>query len=83
MESCLLNYGVSFQIFERIEVNGDNAHPLYKYLKNELRGCCGNGIKWNFTKFLIDRNGNPVKRFAPFVKPENLTKDIEILLGKE
>jgi glutathione peroxidase len=83
MESCLLNYGVSFQMFERIEVNGDKAHPLYKYLKNELKGCYGNGIKWNFTKFLIDRNGNPVKRFAPFVKPENLTKDIEILLEKE
>jgi glutathione peroxidase len=80
MESCLLNYGVSFQMFRRVEVNGDKAHPLYKYLKNELRGFPGNSIKWNFCKFLIDRNGKPVKRFSPLVKPEKMKNDIEILL---
>jgi glutathione peroxidase len=81
MEICLLNYGVSFQMFEKIEVNGDKAHLLYKYLKNELKGCFGNAIKWNFAKFLIDRNGNPVKRFSSFVKPEKLDKEIAVLLG--
>jgi glutathione peroxidase len=82
METCLLNYGVSFQIFQRIDVNGENAHPLYKYLKNELKGFFGNAIKWNFTKFLINRDGQPVKRFSPATKPEKLTKYIEELLKK-
>jgi glutathione peroxidase len=80
-EGCLINYGVSFQMFSKIDVNGDNTHPIYKYLKNELPLCLlGKNIKWNFAKFLIDRKGKPVKRFAPTVKPEKLIKDIERLL---
>jgi glutathione peroxidase len=79
-EGCLINYGVSFQMFSKIDVNGANAHPIYKYLKKELKGFPGSEIKWNFGKFLIDRDGNPVKRFSPIVKPENLRKDIEKLL---
>jgi glutathione peroxidase len=80
-EGCLINYGVSFQMFSKIDVNGDNTHPIYKYLKNELPGgLFGKNIRWNFAKFLIDRNGNPVKRFAPTIKPEKLVKDIEKLL---
>jgi len=79
-EGCLINYGVTFQMFSKIDVNGSEAHPIYKYLKNELKGFPGNDIKWNFGKFLIDRNGNPVKRFSPIVKPENLKASIEKLL---
>src|SRR5690554_1777858 len=62
-ETCQINYGVSFPMFAKIEVNGENAHPIYKYLKQELRGTFGSSIKWNFTKFLIDSDGQPVKRF--------------------
>lgn len=79
-EGCLINYGVTFQMFSKIEVNGDNSHPIYKYLKDRLPGSFGKKIKWNFTKFLIDRNGTPVKRFSPTTIPEKLTKDIEKLL---
>jgi glutathione peroxidase len=79
-EGCLLNYGVSFPMFSKINVNGKNAHPLYKYLKTNLKGFFGNAIKWNFSKFLIDRNGNPVKRFSPITTPEKLRKHIEKLL---
>ena len=80
-EGCMVNYGVSFQMFSKVDVNGEDAHPIYKYLKNELGGVFGSKIKWNFTKFLIDTNGNPVKRFAPITKPEKLKKDIEKLLS--
>ena len=80
-EGCLINYGVSFPMFSKIEVNGANTHPLYQYLKKELPGFPGNNIKWNFTKFLVDKNGKPVKRFSPITKPEKLRKDIESLLG--
>lgn len=73
-EGCMINYGVSFAMFSKIEVNGENAHPIYKYLKKELPGFPGNKIKWNFTKFLIDNNGNPVKRFSPTTKPEKIDK---------
>lgn len=79
-EGCLTDYGVSFQMFSKIEVNGKNAHPIYKYLKDKLPGFPGKKIKWNFTKFLIDRNGIPVKRFAPTTVPEKLVMDIEKLL---
>jgi glutathione peroxidase len=79
-EGCLLNYGVTFPMFSKIDVNGDNAHPIYKYLKKELGGTLGSKIKWNFTKFLIDANGNPVKRFAPTTKPEKLKSHIAKLL---
>jgi glutathione peroxidase len=79
-EGCLINYGVTFPMFSKIEVNGDNAHPIYKYLKTRLPGFLGKNIKWNFAKFLIDCDGNPVKRFSPTTKPEELVKDIEKLL---
>jgi len=81
IESCLLNYGVGFQMFDKIEVNGKNAHPIFKYLKKELPGTLGGRIKWNFTKFLLDKNGDPVKRFAPSTKPEKIEKDIQAILG--
>ncbi|NCD01297.1 glutathione peroxidase [bacterium] len=77
---CSLNYGVSFPMFKKSEVNGENAHPLYKYLKEEKKGAFGSNIKWNFTKFLIDKNGNVIKRFAPSKKPQDLEKDILKLL---
>ncbi|QIA08867.1 glutathione peroxidase [Draconibacterium halophilum] len=79
-EGCLLNYGVTFPMFSKIDVNGKNTHPIYKYLKKELGGTLGSKIKWNFTKFLIDANGNPVKRFAPTTKPEKLESHITKLL---
>ena len=82
-EGCLINYGVTFQMFSKVEVNGENAHPLYKYLKKKLPGFIfSKRIKWNFTKFLIDRKGKPVKRFAPSFKPENIVGDIERLLAE-
>lgn len=78
---CTRNYGVDFQMFEKIDVNGKDAHPLYKYLTEEAPGMLGSeAIKWNFTKFLVNKDGTMVKRFAPNVKPEELEKDIENLL---
>ena len=79
-EFCTLNYGVTFNMFEKIDVNGDDAHPLYKYLKNEAKGLLGSKIKWNFTKFLIDSNGKVIKRYASTVKPLSIKQDIESLL---
>ncbi|EQC52704.1 glutathione peroxidase [Bacteriovorax sp. DB6_IX] len=80
-EFCDLKFNVSFPIFDKIDVNGENTHPLYDYLKKERPGLLGSqNIKWNFTKFLIDKNGEPVKRYAPQVKPNELEKDIEELL---
>lgn len=76
-EGCMINYGVTFPMFSKIDVNGDSAHPLYKYLKSELGGILGSKIKWNFTKFLIDAEGNSVKRFAPTTKPEKIEKYLE------
>ncbi|MBA5791868.1 glutathione peroxidase [Flavobacterium sp. xlx-214] len=70
--NCLINYGVSFPVFEKVLVNGKNAHPLFKFLKAELPGFITNGIKWNFTKFLIDKNGNPIKRFSTFDTPDKI-----------
>ncbi|MDC7218924.1 MAG: glutathione peroxidase [Spirochaetales bacterium] len=81
-EGCLINYGVSFPVFSKIDVNGDDAHPIFKYLRNKKKGFGGSKIKWNFTKFLIDKEGNPVKRFAPTFKPEKLTKHIEKQLAQ-
>jgi len=80
---CTLNYGVDFPLFMKIDVNGDKADPLYKYLKAELPGTLGNDIKWNFTKFLIDRKGKPIKRYGSMVKPEDISKDIEKLLAEK
>lgn len=79
-EFCQLNYGVTFTMFEKIDVNGENAHPLYKFLKNESKGVFSKEIKWNFTKFLIDANGNIIKRYAPTTSPLKLKSDIEKLL---
>lgn len=78
---CVLNYGVSFPIFEKIDVNGDNAAPLYQYLKKEKGGIGGKNIKWNFTKFLVDRDGQVVKRYASATTPEAIRDDIIKLLG--
>jgi glutathione peroxidase len=77
---CASNYAVSFPMFDKIEVNGDHAHPLYQYLKSEKSGLLGPSIKWNFTKFLVDRSGKVVARHAPTTTPEALTKEIEALL---
>jgi glutathione peroxidase len=77
---CSKNYAVSFPMFDKIEVNGDHAHPLYRYLKGEKSGLLGPSIKWNFTKFLVDRSGKVVARHAPTTTPEALTKEIEALL---
>ena len=79
---CLLNYDVSFPMFSKVDVNGDHAHPLFKYLKNEAPGLLGSrGIKWNFTKFLVDKSGKVVKRYGSMDKPESIIKDIEKLLS--
>ncbi|MCL1129967.1 glutathione peroxidase [Shewanella sairae] len=78
---CELNFGVTFPLFEKIDVNGSNTLPLYAYLKHSAKGLLGSEkIKWNFTKFLVDRQGNPVKRYAPTTKPMALEKDILTLL---
>jgi glutathione peroxidase len=78
---CTLNYGVTFPMFEKIEVNGINTHPLFVYLKKEAKGVMGSKqIKWNFTKFLINREGHVIARFAPSTLPSHLKDDIEQLL---
>ena len=80
---CERNYGVSFPMFAKIDVNGPAAHPLYRFLKQSKPGLFGSRrIKWNFTKFLIDRTGHPVARFAPSTKPRDLAPKIESLLGQ-
>ena len=77
---CTLNYGTTFPRFAKIDVNGDNESPLYTYLKKQKKGTLGTRIKWNFTKFLIDREGNVVQRYAPADTPESIEKDIVALL---
>ncbi len=78
---CDLRFNIKFPLFDKIDVNGDNAHPLYKLLKTQAPGILGSkGIKWNFTKFLVNNQGEVLKRFAPTVKPEALKSDIESLL---
>lgn len=79
-ESCKINFGVTFPLTEKVEVNGDNTHPVFKYLKDELGGLFGKKIKWNFTKFLISPEGIPLKRYAPTTKPEKIETDIQELL---
>ena len=82
MEFCQLNYGVSFPMFGKIEVNGGGTDPLFKHLKKEAPGALGTErIKWNFTKFLIDTDGNVVKRYAPTDKPKAIAKDVKKLLA--
>lgn len=80
-EGCMINYGVTFPMFSKVDVNGADAHPIYKYLKKELGSILGSKIKWNFTKFLINPEGKPVKRFAPTTKPEKIDKYLEGLLN--
>jgi glutathione peroxidase len=77
---CTTNYAVTFPMFAKIDVNGTSAHPLYEYLKREKSGLLGPSIKWNFTKFLVDRSGKVVARHAPTARPEGLRKEIEALL---
>ncbi len=81
-EFCVSRYDVTFPMFARVEVNGPNAHPLFQYLKREQKGVLGTeAIKWNFTKFLVDRQGRAVKRYAPKDTPESIAPDIQKLLG--
>lgn len=78
---CSLTYDVNFPLFEKVDVNGDNAAPLYQFLKDERPGLLGSkAIKWNFTKFLVDREGRVIKRYAPTDKPEDIKKDLSKLL---
>ena len=79
-EFCQLNYGVTFQIMKKVHVNGDEADPIFKYLKSQTKGLLGSKIKWNFTKFLISKNGSVIKRYAPLTAPAKLEKDIEEML---
>ncbi|PAT01312.1 glutathione peroxidase [Candidatus Izimaplasma bacterium ZiA1] len=74
---CKLNFGLTFPVYAKIEVNGTNTHPLYVHLKNEKKGMLGKSIKWNFTKFLVDKSGNVVKRYSPNTKPMELVEDIK------
>ena len=80
-EFCTINYGINFPIFEKVDVKGEDAHPLFKYLTSEKKGLLGSeSIKWNFTKFLINKEGKPIARFAPNTTPEKISKEIENLL---
>ena len=79
-EFCQVNYGVTFPMMAKVDVNGDEADPLFTYLTVEQKGLLSNKIKWNFTKFLINRDGEVIKRYAPQTKPEKIAKDIEDLL---
>jgi glutathione peroxidase len=81
--SCLLKYGVTFQLMSKTKVNGPNAHPVFKYLKNELSELFGSRIKWNFTKFLITNDGSPFRRYGPYTNPIALEKDIKKLLSRK
>ena len=81
-EFCTVNYGINFPIFEKVDVKGADAHPLFKYLTSEKKGLLGSeSIKWNFTKFLINKEGKPIARFAPNTTPEKISKEIENLLN--
>ncbi|MCH8517304.1 MAG: glutathione peroxidase [Cyclobacteriaceae bacterium] len=81
-ESCRLNHGVTFQLTKKSDVNGDNTNEVFAYLKKHLKGTFGDAIKWNFTKFLVDADGKPVKRYAPTTKPDEIEGDIVDLLKK-
>jgi glutathione peroxidase len=80
-EFCQLNFGITFKLFAKINVNGKDEEPLYTFLKQEKGGVLGDAIKWNFTKFLIDQNGTVIKRFAPTDTPEKMEEDIARLLA--
>ena len=77
---CEINYGVTFPLFSKVDVNGEDAHDLFKYIRKETKGLLGDSVKWNFTKFLVDRNGQVIKRFAPQTSPDKLVDDIKKLL---
>ncbi|TMO76367.1 glutathione peroxidase [Pseudoalteromonas sp. S3776] len=81
-QGCLINYGVSFLMAAKVDVNGRHAHPVFRYLKSALPGFLTRKIKWNFTKFLIAPDGTPIKRYAPFTKPEKLESTIQQALAK-
>ncbi|WP_085504934.1 glutathione peroxidase [Thalassobacillus devorans] len=80
-EFCKVNYGVSFPMFSKVDVKGKDAHPLFQHLVQEAPGMISDQVKWNFTKFLVDQNGNVVDRYAPQTKPEDIEKDIQKLLN--
>jgi len=80
-EVCQVNYGVTFPMFAKVEVNGDSAHPLWQWLRSQKGGLLGSSIKWNFTKFLIGRDGQVIKRYAPTVSPTSIAPDIEAALA--
>jgi glutathione peroxidase len=80
-QTCQINYGVSFPMFAKVDVNGSQAHPLFQWLTASLPGWFGRRVKWNFTKFLIGRDGQPVKRFAPITKPARLEAQVRRALG--
>ncbi|NLB21362.1 MAG: glutathione peroxidase [Clostridium sp.] len=77
---CEINYGVTFPLFSKVDVNGEDAHDLFKCIRKETKGLLGDSVKWNFTKFLVDRNGQVFKRFAPQTSPDKLVDDIKKLL---
>jgi glutathione peroxidase len=79
---CEVNYGIEFPLFSKIEVNGAGAHPLYTFLKSQKGGLLGNNIKWNFTKFLVDKEGNVVERYAPMTPPASIAADVDKQLKK-
>ncbi|MCF6287616.1 MAG: glutathione peroxidase [Proteobacteria bacterium] len=79
---CVKNYGVDFTMFDKVDVNGKDAHPIFKYLTDKLGGTLGKKIKWNFTKFLIGKDGQPIKRFAPTKKPKDIEPNIKKALSK-
>ena len=79
-QNCKINYGVTFPIHEKVDVKGDNQHPLFRYLTDAAKGMLNEKIKWNFTKFLVDRDGHVVSSFSPQKKPAQIEKDIEKLL---
>ena len=80
---CQLNYGLTFPVMAKIEVNGENAHPLYQYLRSQQKGLLSDKIQWNFTKFLIDQNGTVIKRYEPKVTPQEIGREIEMLLSSQ
>ncbi|MBE0364721.1 glutathione peroxidase [Pseudoalteromonas ulvae UL12] len=81
-QGCLINYGVSFPVMEKVDVNGEHTDPIFSYLKNALPGTFGKWIKWNFTKFLIARDGQPLKRYAPTTTPQKIEQDIKQALAQ-
>ncbi|GAA4687785.1 glutathione peroxidase [Nocardioides nanhaiensis] len=78
---CERNFGVTFPLFSKVEVNGDGAHPIYQWLRDQKGGLMGSKIKWNFTKFLVGKDGQVIDRYAPTTKPEKISKDIEKALA--